>query len=53
MEMKTKCQFSSKTWKKVPKESQIHRSNLVLLDNQLIKKNRTLSIDKMISTIIL
>ena len=36
-----------KTWKKVLKENQSDRSNLVLLDQQLLKKNRTLGIEKM------
>ena len=36
-----------KTWKKVLKESQGYNSNLLLLDHQLLKNNRTLRIDKM------
>ena len=35
-----------KTWKKVLKKIQNDRSNLVLLDHQLLKNNLTLSIDK-------
>ena len=37
----------TKTWKKVLKENQSDRSNLVLLDHQLLKNNRTLEIEKM------
>ena len=36
-----------KTWKKVLKENQSDSSNLVLLDHQLLKNNRTLGIEKM------
>ena len=36
-----------KTWKKILKENRIERSNLVLLDHQLLKNNRTLGIEKM------
>ena len=36
-----------KTWKKVIKENQSDSSNLVLLDHQLLKNNRTLGIEKM------
>ena len=36
-----------KTWKKLLKENQIDSSNLVLLDHQLLKNNRTLGIEKM------
>ena len=50
-EDKVSIQFQN--MEKSTQRKQIHRSNLVLLDNQLIKKNRTLSIEKMISTIIL
>ena len=35
-----------KTWIKVLKESQSDNSNLVLLDHQLLKNNRTLVIEK-------
>ena len=37
----------SKTWKKLLKENQSDSSNLVLLDHQLLKNNRTLGIEKM------
>ena len=37
-----------KTWKKVLIKSQSASSNLVLLDHQLLKNNRTLSIEKII-----
>ena len=36
-----------KTWKKILKENQSDSSNLVLLDHQLLKNNRTLEIEKM------
>ena len=36
-----------KTWKKILKENQSDSSNLVLLDHQLLKNNRTLGIEKM------
>ena len=36
-----------KTWKKVLKENHSGSSNLVLLDHQLLKNNRTLRIEKM------
>ena len=36
-----------KTWKKLLKENQSDSSNLVLLDHQLLKNNRTLGIEKM------
>ena len=36
-----------KTWKKILKENQNDSSNLVLLDHQLLKNNRTLGIEKM------
>ena len=35
-----------KIWKKVLKENQSYSLNLVLLDNQLLKNNRTLGIEK-------
>ena len=35
-----------KTWKKLLKENQSDISNLVLLDHQLLKNNRTLGIEK-------
>ena len=38
-----------RTWKKVLKESQGDSSSLLLLDHQLLKNNRTQSIQKMIS----
>ena len=58
--MKTSCNLSDKsyfkwrkiinsvpkTWKKVLKENQSDSLNLVLLDNQLLKNNRTLGIEK-------
>ena len=37
----------SETWKKVLKENEDDSSNLVLLDHQLVKNNRTLEIKKM------
>ena len=36
-----------KTWKKILKENQSDSSNLVLLDHQLLKDNRTIGIEKM------
>ena len=36
-----------KTWTKILKENQNDSSNLVLLDHQLLKNNRTLGIEKM------
>ena len=36
-----------KTWKKLLKENQSDSSNLLLLDHQLLKNNRTLGIEKM------
>ena len=44
--METNCQFNTEHWKKVLKKIQNDRSNLVLLDHQLLKNNLTLSIDK-------
>ena len=35
-----------KTQKKIPKENQSNSSNLVLLDHQLVKNDRTLRIEK-------
>ena len=47
--METNYQFSSqkKFRKKILKENQSDSSNLVLLDHQLLKNNRTLGIEKM------
>ena len=39
--------LTPKTWKKILKENQNDSSNLVLLDHQLLKNNRTLRIEKM------
>ena len=45
--METNYQFNSKNLEKVLKESQSDSSNLVLIDHQLLKNNRTLNMDKM------
>ena len=45
--METNYQFNSKIFEKSLKETQSDRSNLVLLDHQLLKHNRTLGIKKM------
>ena len=45
--METNYQVSSQNLEKILKENQSDSSNLVLLDHQLLKNNRTLGIEKM------
>ena len=45
--MEKNYQSNFKTWKKILKKNQSDSSNLVLLDHQLLKNNRTLGIEKM------
>ena len=45
--METNHQVSSQNLEKILKENQSDSSNLVLLDHQLLKNNRTLGIEKM------
>ena len=47
MEMKKSCQFNSKNLEKSTQKIKSGSSNLVLLDRQLLKNNRTLRIDTM------
>ena len=44
--METNCQFNTENLEKSTQKIQNDRSNLVLLDHQLLKNNLTLSIDK-------
>ena len=44
--METNVSSIPKTWKKVLKKNQSHSWNLVLLDHQLLKNNRTLGLKK-------
>ena len=45
--METNYQFSSQNLEKILQENQGDSSNLVLLDHQLLKDNRTLGTEKM------
>ena len=47
--MGTNCKFNSQNLKKCTQENQSDSSNLVLLDRQLLKNNRTLGTEKMSS----
>ena len=45
--METYYQFNSQNLEKITQRNQSDSSNLVLLDHQLLKNNRTLGIEKM------